>query len=181
MQKLLVIFVISVSLTSSFIVNVDDNKTTVLSEVSKPRTVDKTFNMLYNLYKMYNSSHEKKPSKKKQKLVPYDGLYYGTYNDHQPIWEDHSEEETGVMKQEEKKKEPQFWLFDNFAKKTDLLLMTKILLKIIIFKKIVKFIALVCLLFFVPTLNDSSMESTNSTSSEEHARNYDVYGKWLKR
>ena len=179
MQKLLVIFVISVSLTSSFIVNVVDNKTTVFSEVSKPRTVDRTFNMLYNLYKMFNSSHEKKPSKKKQKLVPYDGLYYGTYDDHQPAWEDNNlVEETGVMKQEEKKKEPQFWLFDNFAKKTDLLLMTKILLKIIIFKKIVKFIALVCLLFFVPTLNDSSMnESTNSTSSEEHAKNYDVYGK----
>lgn len=177
MHKLLVIFVISVSLTSSFIVNVHDNKTTVFPEVSQPRTVDKTFNILHNLYKMFNSSHIKKPSRKKQKLVPYDGLYYDTYKDNQPIWEEHNHG-TEVIEQKKKKKEPQFWLFDNFAKKTDLLVLTKVLLKIIIFKKIVKFIALVCLLFFVPTLHDHTMtESTNSASSEEHARNYDVYGK----
>lgn len=179
-RKLAVIFVLSIaSFTSSFIVNVHRNKTVDFSELSEPRTVDKSFNLLYNLYKMFKSSHDKKPSKRKHQMVPYDGLYYGTYNENQPEWEDHShvEEETSIVKEEKKKKDPQFWLLDNFAKKNNLLLMTKILLKLIIFKKIVKFIAVVCLLFFIPTLNDTS---TNSTSSEEntseHSRNLDVYG-----
>lgn len=37
-------------------------------------------------------------------------------------------------------------------KKFDLILMSKILLKLIIFKKIVKFIGVICLLMFLPML-----------------------------
>lgn len=50
------------------------------------------------------------------------------------------------------------WLWEKITqkiiKKIDLFSMTRIFLKIIIFKKIVKFIALICLLFFIPSLKD---------------------------
>lgn len=42
--------------------------------------------------------------------------------------------------------------FDKIDFKLDLLTFAKILLKLVIFKKIVKFIAMVCLLFFIPKL-----------------------------
>lgn len=44
------------------------------------------------------------------------------------------------------------WLWDKFHFKFDLLTMGKILLKLLIFKKIVKFIGVICLLMFLPTL-----------------------------
>lgn len=44
------------------------------------------------------------------------------------------------------------WLLDKFKFKLDLFTIGKILLKLIIFKKIVKFIALICLLLFLPRL-----------------------------
>lgn len=44
------------------------------------------------------------------------------------------------------------WLFDKFKFKLDLFTIGKILIKLIIFKKIVKFIALICLLLFLPRL-----------------------------
>lgn len=44
------------------------------------------------------------------------------------------------------------WLLDKFKFKLDLFTIGKILIKLIIFKKIVKFIALICLLLFLPRL-----------------------------
>lgn len=44
------------------------------------------------------------------------------------------------------------WLFDKFKFKLDLFTIGKILIKLIIFKKIIKFIALICLLLFLPRL-----------------------------
>lgn len=181
MCKITVILVISLaSLTLSFIINAHHNLTENSADVTIPRTIDKTVELLFNFYDMVNDvkkSLKKPPSTRKQQVIPYDGLNYDQYNN-QPTWEDHNiGQEIEVVKKEKKKPEPQFWVFDNFAKKNNLLLMTKVLLKLIIFKKIVKFIALVCLLFFVPTLKDTS--ATNSTSSEEnhseYSRKIDVY------
>lgn len=60
-----------------------------------------------------------------------------------------------------------FEKFEAFKNNTDLLFMTKVLLKIIVFKKIIKFIALVCLLFFLPTINseESSRKLNNNGKS----------------
>lgn len=44
------------------------------------------------------------------------------------------------------------WFITKLMKKFDLILMSKILLKLIIFKKIVKFIGVICLLMFLPML-----------------------------
>lgn len=49
------------------------------------------------------------------------------------------------------------WLFDKFKFKLDLFTIGKILIKLIIFKKIVKFIALICLLLFLPKLQPKQM------------------------
>lgn len=49
------------------------------------------------------------------------------------------------------------WLFDKFKFKLDLFTIGKILIKLIIFKKIVKFIALICLLLFLPRLQSKQM------------------------
>lgn len=54
-----------------------------------------------------------------------------------------------------------FEKFERFKNNVDLLFMTKVILKILVFKKIVKFIALVCLLFFLPTINDNEEASRN--------------------
>lgn len=64
------------------------------------------------------------------------------------------------------------WLFDKFKFKLDLFTIGKILLKLIIFKKIVKFIALICLLLFLPRLqtkplNVVDMLSGGGDESEE--------------
>ncbi|XP_077294926.1 uncharacterized protein LOC143917316 [Arctopsyche grandis] len=64
--------------------------------------------------------------------------------------------------------------FDKFDFKFDLITLAKILLKVVIFKKIVKFIAIVCLLMFIPKLihlkkgkEDDEEERTVSVSSKE--------------
>lgn len=49
------------------------------------------------------------------------------------------------------------WLFDKLKFKLDLFTIGKILIKLIIFKKIVKFIALICLLLFLPKLQSKHM------------------------
>lgn len=49
------------------------------------------------------------------------------------------------------------WLLDKFKFKLDLFTIGKILLKLIIFKKIVKFIALIGLLLFLPKLQTKHM------------------------
>lgn len=49
------------------------------------------------------------------------------------------------------------WLLDKFKFKLDLFTIGKILIKLIIFKKIVKFIALICLLLFLPKLQSKHM------------------------
>lgn len=171
---------------SSFTVN-----STKLSENSleSTRSFDKHFN-LFDLIKLFSSAKSKsidgrKKSKSKGELVPFDGLHLN--DDIRRVEKATSLAElnrneglmdmTSMMKPErdvKKEEEPQFWVFDKFASKVDLLFMTKVLLKIIVFKKIVKFIALVCLLFFLPTIND------NSEDEKKDSRNLNVYGKRKK-
>lgn len=140
----------------------------------------------------------------KQEMVPLDGLFSDFYNnrrqsvatiDRFPTLAEVNKQELMLEQQEamkeqqaamkpmkdmtdvkdtKEKDEPQFWLFDKFSKKTDLLLMTKILLKLIVFKKIVKFIALVCLLFFIPAIQDNS--SKEMEEKEKESRNFNIYG-----
>lgn len=55
-----------------------------------------------------------------------------------------------------------FEKFERFKNNVDLLFMTKVILKILVFKKIIKFIALVCLLFFLPTINDNSVDASRN-------------------
>lgn len=64
-------------------------------------------------------------------------------------------------------------------KKFDLILMSKILLKLIIFKKIVKFIGIICLLLFIPVLKKKFEEHTDDGEEEEERRiqELDAYGK----
>ncbi|XP_031620352.1 uncharacterized protein LOC116338920 isoform X2 [Contarinia nasturtii] len=56
------------------------------------------------------------------------------------------------------------WLFDKFKFKLDLFTIGKILIKLIIFKKIVKFIALICLLLFLPRLQTKHMNVVDMLS-----------------
>lgn len=182
LKLVLVLFVVKVSMASSFTVN-----TSKISQNSSefPRTLDKHFNFL-NLFKLFNSVKSKsidgpKKSKAKTEMIPFDGLYFN-YNrrvEKAPTLAELNKQEgimntdmTSMTKVEKnaKPEEPQFWLFDKYANKVDLLFMTKVLLKIIVFKKIVKFIALVCLLFFLPTIND------NSEDEKKDSRNLNVYG-----
>lgn len=185
--KILVIYMIfCVSLTSSFSVDLGTLNPT---EVSQPRTIKKSFKLLYNLFKMFysiisSSNDEKKFMTNQRQMIPYNGMNYKLYDDNRrveaidrfPTLQELNKEEGIVdnkVKDMMKKEEPQFWLFDKFSKKTDLVLLTKILLKLIIFKKIVKFIALVCLLFFIPALKDENAD----TDDKKDARNFDIYGK----
>lgn len=185
-SKILVIFVISCLI---FPTTFSANFRAKSSELSEPRTVEKSFKLLHGLYKMFNamksnSNGENKLEKAPRQMIPYNGLSHDAndYNrrvtsiDRFPTLADIHKEE-GIMddndKHMTKKEEPQFWLFDKFSKKTDLVLLTKVLLKIIIFKKIVKFIALVCLLFFIPAFKDE-----NAETEEKDARNLDVYGEF---
>ncbi|XP_052869774.1 uncharacterized protein LOC128275343 [Anopheles cruzii] len=70
---------------------------------------------------------------------------------------------------------PETWLLSKLKFKFDLFTFAKILLKLVIFKKIVKFIALLCLLFFIPTLKPSSHGGHGDDSSEEERRrSYDA-------
>lgn len=70
-------------------------------------------------------------------------------------------------------------LLAKITKKFDLVLMSKLLLKLIIFKKIVKFIAIICLLLFIPTLK-KKFEDVAMSVGEDEERKYkilDAYGK----
>ncbi|XP_035895514.1 uncharacterized protein LOC118504740 [Anopheles stephensi] len=70
---------------------------------------------------------------------------------------------------------PENWLLSKLKFKFDLFTVGKILLKLVIFKKIVKFIALLCLLFFIPTLKPSGGGGHSEESSEEdRRRSYDL-------
>lgn len=46
------------------------------------------------------------------------------------------------------------YLWNKFKEKIDAILLSKILLKLIVFKKLVKFLSLICLLFFLPSLKE---------------------------
>lgn len=71
------------------------------------------------------------------------------------------------------------WFLAKLMKKFDLILMSKILLKLIIFKKIVKFIGLICLLMFIPILKKKFEEHTGDGDEDEERRikSLDAYGK----
>lgn len=71
---------------------------------------------------------------------------------------------------------PESWLLNKLKLKFSWFTLAKILLKIVIFKKIVKFIALLCLLFFIPTLKPSESDSDHSggDNEDEHRRSYDL-------
>lgn len=49
------------------------------------------------------------------------------------------------------------WLLDKFKFKLDLFTLGKLLIKLILFKKFIKFVALICLLLFLPKLQSKSM------------------------
>lgn len=75
------------------------------------------------------------------------------------------------------------WLWDKFHFKFDLLTVGKILLKLLIFKKIVKFIGVICLLMFLPTLIEKKKEQANDNDgfNEEMFRNFKPIGGWRGR
>lgn len=176
-----ILLVCLVAAVTSFSVDLSKNATES-SEVFEPRTTDKSLKFLYTLYKIFSSmksnSETAKLSKPKYEIVPLNGVYpdswYNNPNrrkttsiEHFKTLEELNREE-GIANMKDMgmvttaspttTEAPQFWVFDNFSKRVDLLVMTKVLLKLIIFKKIVKFIALVCLLFFIPTLKDKDEE-----------------------
>lgn len=66
------------------------------------------------------------------------------------------------------------WLLTKIFKKFDLIVMSKILLKLIIFKKIVKFIGIICLLLFIPTLKKKFSDETDEERSQYSK--LDAYG-----
>ncbi|XP_062539682.1 uncharacterized protein LOC134207787 [Armigeres subalbatus] len=68
---------------------------------------------------------------------------------------------------------PESWLFSKLKMKLNWFTLAKILLKIVIFKKIVKFLALLCLLFFIPTLKPAESDSDHS-DDESRRRGYDL-------
>lgn len=71
------------------------------------------------------------------------------------------------------------WFIAKLMKKFDLILVSKILLKLIIFKKIVKFIGIICLLMFIPILKKKFEEHTGDSEEDEERRikPLDDYGK----
>jgi hypothetical protein len=64
-------------------------------------------------------------------------------------------------------------------KKLDLILMSKAILKLIIFKKIIKFIAIICLILFIPAIKKKFGEyaSGQNDGEERHKNVLDAYGK----
>lgn len=111
------------------------------------------------------STDDKRLVQRRQEVVAYNGVFNQNRRQIHTIEKfktlaDLNKEEgvvdmTAAMKEAEvMSSEPQYWLFDKFSKKVNLITMTQILLKLIILKKIIKFIALTCLLFFIPTYND---------------------------
>lgn len=69
-----------------------------------------------------------------------------------------------------------FWLLDKLKFKLDFFTIGKILLKLIIFKKIVKFIALICLLLFLPKLQalSASGDSEKDVDALDESRQFSV-------
>lgn len=63
---------------------------------------------------------------------------------------------------------PGHWLLNKLKLKLDIFTVGKILLKLLIFKKIVKFFAIICLLLFLPKLKPESDDSHGS--GEENYR-----------
>lgn len=162
--KLLVLFS-SVSFVITF--SVDANSSKDLS--FNGRGIGKNINLIMDLFKLTQKKEETtekpKPAVNHLQLVPHDGLGYKYRLRHH-----HVEEPTKPTPSE--KPEPQFWFFDKFSNNMDYALMTKILLKLIVFKKIIKFIALICLLFLIPALNSKDED----TDDDKMARNLDPYG-----
>lgn len=76
------------------------------------------------------------------------------------------------------------WFLSKILKKFDLVFISKILLKLLIFKKIVKFIGVACLLLFIPILKKKFEEHTSEEEEEEdEGRKFnklDKYGKKFK-
>jgi hypothetical protein len=73
------------------------------------------------------------------------------------------------------------WFLTKLMKKFDLILMSKILLKLIIFKKIVKFIGIICLLMFLPILKKKFEDHVDSEEDEvRRIKPLDDYGKKVK-
>jgi hypothetical protein len=69
------------------------------------------------------------------------------------------------------------WFLAKLMKKFDLILMSKILLKLIIFKKIVKFIGIICLLMFLPILKKKFEDHIDSGEDEvRRIKPLDDYG-----
>lgn len=69
------------------------------------------------------------------------------------------------------------WFLAKLVKKFDLILMSKILLKLIIFKKIIKFIGIICLLLFIPVLKKKFDEHAEGDEDEERTiKELDAYG-----
>lgn len=68
------------------------------------------------------------------------------------------------------------WLLNKLKLKMDFFTIGKILLKLLIFKKIVKFIALICLLLFLPKLQAISSSTPDKDDEEalEERRQFDV-------
>ena len=73
------------------------------------------------------------------------------------------------------------WFLAKLMKKFDLILVSKIILKLIIFKKIVKFIGIICLLMFIPILKKKFEEHSGESDEEEERRikPLDDYGEKL--
>lgn len=158
--KLLVLFS-SVSFVITF--SVDANSSNDLS--LNGRGIGKNINLIMDLFKLTQKKEattEKPKPVQHLQLVPHDGLGYKYRLRHH-----HVEEPTKPTPTE-----PQFWFFDKFSNKMDYALMTKILLKLIVFKKIIKFIALICLLYLIPALNSKDED----TDDDKMARNLDPYG-----
>lgn len=86
---------------------------------------------------------------------------------------------TVMQKVPEAQKSHGEWFLAKLMKKFDLILVSKILLKLIIFKKIVKFIGIICLLLFIPILKKKFEEHTSSEEDDEESRRIqplDAYG-----
>jgi hypothetical protein len=154
-------------------------------EMQQPPTIDRTFNVFYNLYKMFQSWASGSASNVSS--TPAYPNRRGYTMDERPItnqefvaWSEGETTTTMMAMMEEKKMpKPEFWLFDKFLKRTDLVQMTKVFLKLIVLKKIVKFVALVGLLFFIPTLTDETIFNKVEAKGGD-PRNVNVWGK-LKR
>lgn len=68
------------------------------------------------------------------------------------------------------------WFLAKIIKKFDLVLLSKIILKLIIFKKIIKFIAVICLLMFIPLLKKKFEDHVGDDEEERRITSLDAYG-----